>query len=113
MLVGVDADVPPAYGQPSVLPSDEKKQVLPGSFSVFADRRKIVVSSTNPDYPVGSPLPLKDDLFRYKKGERESTIVDLDGCCFALGLQVSEGYREYKQGDGYVNDLICVIFVPI
>lgn len=44
------------------------KQVLPGSFSVFADRLKTVVSSTNPDYPVGIPLPLKDDLFRYKKG---------------------------------------------
>ena len=96
-----------------VLPRDEKKQVLPGSFSVFADRRKTVVSSTNSDYPVGSPLPLKDDLFRYKKGERESTIVDLEGRCYALGLQVSEGYREYKQGDGYVNDLICMIFVPV
>jgi hypothetical protein len=96
-----------------VLPRDEKKQVLPGSFSVFADRRKIVVSSTNPDYPVGNPLPLEDGLFRYKRGERESTIVDLDGCCYALGLQVSGGYREYKRGDGYVNDLICMIFVPI
>ena len=96
-----------------VLPRDEKKQVLPGSFSVFADRRKTVISSTNPDYPVGSQLPLKDGLFRYKKGERESTIVDLEGRCYALGLQVSDGYREYKRGDGYVNDVICMIFVPI
>ena len=96
-----------------VLPRDEKKQVLPGCFAVFTDRQKTIISSTNTDYPIGIQLPLKDALFRYKKGERESTIVDLEGRSYALGLQVSDGYREYKRGDGYVNDVICMIFVPI
>ena len=96
-----------------VLPRDEKKSVLPGSFAVFADRSKTVIASTDARYPVGCQLPLKDALFRYKKGDRESTIVDLDGRFHALGLQVSDGYREYKRGDGYVNDVVCLIFVPI
>jgi hypothetical protein len=96
-----------------VLPRDEKKQIVAGSFAVFTDRRKTIISSTDPNYPEGSQLPLEDALFRLKKGERESTIVDLGTCSYALGLQVSDGYREYKRGDGYVNELICMIFVPI
>ncbi|WP_319522109.1 hypothetical protein [uncultured Desulfosarcina sp.] len=96
-----------------VLPKDEKKQIVPGSFGVFTDRQKMIIASTTPDYPVGSSFPLEDTLFRLKKGERRSVIIDLEGRSYVAGLQVSEGYREYKRSDGYVNDVICMIFVPI
>ena len=96
-----------------VLPRDEKKQIRAGSFGIFADRKKTIIASTDAGFPVGSQLPLADALFRHAKGARESTIVDLNGRSYALGLQVSDGYREYKRGDGYVNDVICMIFVPI
>ncbi len=96
-----------------VLPRDEKKQIVAGSFAIFADRQKIIISSTDPNYPVGSQLPLQDALFGLENGQRQSTIVDLNSHSYALGLQVSEGYREYKRGDGYVNDVICMIFVPL
>ncbi|BBO85955.1 hypothetical protein DSCO28_65210 [Desulfosarcina ovata subsp. sediminis] len=96
-----------------VLPKDENKAVVAGSFGVFADRSRSIVATTDPDYPVGSQLPLPGALFQRSKGERDSTIVELGGRSYALGLQVSEGYREYKRGDGYLNDLICMIFVPI
>jgi hypothetical protein len=56
---------------------------------------------------------LEDTFFKSNKGERDSTIVEMGLRSYALGLQVSEGYREYKQGDGYVNDVICMIFVPV
>jgi len=61
---------------------------------------------------VGSRLPLEDRLFAYKKGERDSTLVRLGDQNFALGLQVSDGYREYKIGYGYVNGVICLVLVP-
>lgn len=95
------------------LPWDENKDVLRGSFAVFADRRKSIISSTHPAYPSGGKLNLSDTFFQHKNGERESTIVELDEKSYAIGLQVSQGYREYKSGDGYVNDVLCLVFVEI
>jgi len=96
-----------------VLPKDEKKQNVPGSFGIFMDRRKMIIASTTPDYPVGSHFPVEDVMVRLKKGERRSLIIDLKGRSYVAGLQISDGYREYKRSDGYVNDVICMIFVPI
>lgn len=95
------------------LPKDAKKQILTGSFGVFTNRGKTVISSTNQAYPPGSKLPLDDALFLHKKGQRTSTIVEMDSRKYVMGLQVSEGYREFKQQDGYVNDVICMIFAPL
>jgi hypothetical protein len=95
------------------LPRDEKQEVITGAFGIFADRRKKIIASTIAKYSVGSTLPLEDDIFRYNKGERASTIIDLEGCFYALGIQVSNGYREFKSVDGYVNDVVCLSFVPI
>ena len=97
----------------AVLPRDDSKNIKEGSFAVFTDRHKKVISSTNTQYPPGSILNIDDSLFKMKKGERYSTILDIDSRCFATGIQVSDGYREYKQKDGYRNDIVCMIFVPI
>jgi len=95
-----------------VLPRDETNAVVSGSFALFADRNKQVIASTSPKFPVGSRLSLEDRLFTCKKGERDATLVRLEDNSFALGYQVSDGYREYKTGDGYDNDVICMVFVP-
>lgn len=95
-----------------ILPKDEKMQVSSGCFGVFADRNKKIISSTNSEFKVGDTLPLDDSYFRHKKGERISAVIDLGGSNYTLGLQVSAGYREFKQEDGYVNDIICMIFIP-
>lgn len=96
-----------------VLPRDESNQVVKGSFSLFADRNKTIISCTHPDYAPGTTIPLDDKLFKYAKNERNATIVTMGERSYALGLQVSDGYREYKKGDGYDNDLICMVLVPI
>ena len=41
-----------------------------------------------------------------KNGERDSRIVEMKGKLYAIGAQVSDGYREYKRGDGYENDIV-------
>lgn len=95
------------------LPRDEKQQVLNGAFGIFADRGKTVIAATTERYAVGSRLPLEDAIFGYDKGDRASTIVELDGSFYALGIQVSNGYREFKGIDGYANDVVCLSFIPI
>jgi hypothetical protein len=96
-----------------VLPRDENNAVVAGSFGLFIDRNKQVIASTCPDYPPGSRVSFEDRLFRYASGERDARIIRIDDRSFVLGLQVSEGYREYKTADRYNNDVICMIFVPL
>jgi len=46
-------------------------------------------------------------------GEGTSMIVELDGSYYAVGGKVSAGYREYKVDDGYQNDVVGLVFVPL
>lgn len=96
-----------------ILPKDEQKQIQAGCFGIFVNRSKTIISSTAPEYPPGTKLPLEDSCFKYNNGERASVVAELAGQSYAVGLQVSEGYREYKKGDGYTNDVVCMIFVPV
>nr|WP_320131324.1 cache domain-containing protein [uncultured Holophaga sp.] len=96
-----------------ILPRDENRRPLDGSFAVFVDRERRIVASTCPDHRVGGLLPLEDEGFRLPRGERCSRLIQLEGVSYVMGLQVSEGYREYKREDGHCNDLICMVFVPI
>ena len=96
-----------------ILPKDENKQIIEQSFAVFSDRTKTVIATTSRDYPVGSTIPIGDAFFSMKNGERKSAVVTLDSHSYAMGIQVSEGYREYKRQDGYINDIICMVFIPV
>jgi hypothetical protein len=58
-------------------------------------------------------MDLEDTFFNGEKGKRASSIVSLNGRTYAMGIQVSNGYREYKREDGYINDVLCMVFVPI
>jgi len=96
-----------------ILPKDENKQAIQGSFAVFTDRHKNILSTTSENFPVGRQLALDDTFFDGENGKRNSAIVALNGRAYAMGTQVSGGYREYKRQDGYINDLLCMVFVPI
>lgn len=96
-----------------VLPKNDQEKVIEGSFAVFVDRQKTIISSTTEEYPVGSELDLDDSFFKKENGERASFVVELHSKSYVAGLQVSNGYREFKTTDNYKNDIICLVFIPI
>ncbi len=96
-----------------VLPRDENKQVVEGSLGFFVDRGGKIIASTSQEFAPGDILPLPKSLYLGEKGARNSSVVELKGRSYTVGRQVSEGYREYKRSDGYVNDVICLIMIPI
>lgn len=96
-----------------VLPKNDQEKIIEGSFGIFTDRQKTIISSTTEEYPVGSKLILDDSFFTMKNGERLSTIVELNSNSYVVGLQVSNGYREFKSVDNYKNDTICLVFIPV
>lgn len=80
------------------------------SFAVFADKNKKIISSTNKNLPVGSLLNLPQKLFELKNGDSYSEILIYEGCYYVVGCACSTGYREYKNIDGYKNDVIAFVF---
>lgn len=85
----------------------------PGMSAFFIDRNGAILSSTNTDYPVGSQLPFTPDLLQLGNGDSVSRIV-IHGDQYAIaGCSVSSGYREFKNTDGYQDDIIAVVFEPL
>uniref|UniRef100_UPI0025B85416 hypothetical protein n=1 Tax=Desulfonatronospira sp. TaxID=1962951 RepID=UPI0025B85416 len=95
------------------LPRDKSGEVLTNSFALFSNRNKMVISSTCSQFSPGDKIPLEDHFFSMAKGRQYSGSTVLQGNTYAVGCQVSEGYREYKVKDGYVNDVVCLVFLRL
>ncbi|WP_045215063.1 cache domain-containing protein [Desulfonatronovibrio magnus] len=95
------------------LPRDKSGEVLANSFAIFCNRNKMIISSTSSQFSPGDIIPLDDFFFSMERGRQYSGSIELQGNTYAVGCQVSEGYREYKVKDGYVNDVVCLVFVRL
>ncbi|WP_372657986.1 chemotaxis protein CheW [Hydrogenophaga sp.] len=78
--------------------------------ALFVDRQGRVVSSTDPQRPVGSTLDMEPALLALPNGQSASRIVIHDGQYAIMGCTASNGYREFKVSDGYRDDVLAVVF---
>ncbi|MBM9536687.1 cache domain-containing protein [Desulfobulbus alkaliphilus] len=95
-----------------ILPKDANGQSREGCFALFVDKERNIIASTSTSYPAGSQLDLDSRYFSMNNGERRSSIVEIGSISYIVGLQCSNGYREYKRTDRYKNDVLCIIFLP-
>ena len=91
----------------------ENGDVVDGCFGVFTERNGRIISSTDERFQVGTTLPLQQNFFTLPNGVSTSGIVELEGHYYAVGAQTSSGYREYKVNDGYLNDIVGLILMPL
>jgi hypothetical protein len=84
-----------------------------GVSAYFVDRSGLIISSTNPAHPVGTILPLEPALLGLKRGRSVSRVVESDGQYAVMGCAASQGYREFKVSDGYVEDVLAVVYHPL
>lgn len=113
--IGIVFDSEPQFKEMLLdsLPRGEKGDVLEGCFGVFTDRKGRVISCTSPRFTVGEAFSVDDAILRLPNGKGTSKIIEFDGSYYAVGARVGAGYREYKVNDGYVNDVIGMVFVPL
>ena len=113
--IGVVFDSEPQFKEMLMdsLPRNEQGEVLEGCFGVFADRRGRIISSTSARFEIGGTISVHDRFLRLPNGEGTSMIIEFEGAYYAVGAKVSAGYREYKVDDGYENDVIGLVFVPL
>ncbi len=83
------------------------------AFAAYTDRTGTVISSTHADYPPGSLLCPAADVAAGANGMGVAAIRVLRDQYTMTGSTVSFGYREYKNADGYANDVVAMVFVPI
>ncbi|MDD2950832.1 MAG: chemotaxis protein CheW, partial [Sulfuricurvum sp.] len=62
---------------------------------------------------VGETLQLPVSVLELSPGQSDAQILPYNGVYYALGATCSNGYREYKQSDGYDNDIIALLYRPI
>ncbi len=90
------------------------EDILPPSdgnyFAVFTDSSGKVISSSNPKISIDTYLDIPKSFFHLSKGESYSSIIEFDNCYYAVGSQSSKGYREYKNLDGYKNEVVAISF---
>jgi chemotaxis signal transduction protein len=93
------------------LPKGANDELKEGLFAVLATKEQYVIASNNAQYAAGDFFEIDKKFFELKKGESLSEIIEYDGNFYALGVQCSKGYREYKSDkDDYMNDVYSFVF---
>jgi chemotaxis signal transduction protein len=96
------------------LPRDQLGELRSGSIGLFVHRDGSVIASTDPEIAPGSHFELDPDIQALPAGGYASMIRAYRGGYYAMGAQMSAGYREYKSaGDDYRNDVVALILVPL
>ena len=83
------------------------------TFSAFVDRQGHIISTTHPTLKVGEQLSLPAKLLSAENGQINTVLWKGLNATYLIGYKVSQGYREYKRGDGYTNDVIALVFTGV
>ncbi|WP_108063800.1 chemotaxis protein CheW [Poseidonibacter lekithochrous] len=96
------------------LPKDSNQEKIKGTFALFTNRSKRIISSTNDEFAVDGFLDINDKFFEIENAHKYSEIIEFNNKYYAVGVRCSMGYREYKSRvDDYVNDILCFVFIEI
>lgn len=114
--IGIIFDSEPQFAEMllEILPKAPDGTPIKQSFAVLADRKRMILSVLNhPLYRIGERLPLGESYFKLANGQTSSTLIKHEGKNYVLGTAASKGYREFKTKDGYQNDVIALVFIPL
>lgn len=95
------------------LPKGSDGNVLTGCYALFTDRSKTILASSSNDFKVGHTINIDEEFFSLPNGQGRSTILEYEGHYYVAGSTTSQGYREYKVNDGYVQDVIALVLIHI
>lgn len=82
---------------------------------LFVTRDGRVVASSDARWQAGSTAPLSPaTLANLSAGQTLRCELDIDGMVYAAGIALSQGYREYKQGQATsAEDVAAVLLQPL
>ncbi|BCN93537.1 hypothetical protein THMIRHAM_13220 [Thiomicrorhabdus immobilis] len=83
------------------------------TFSAFVDRDGQVISSTSQEFAINDIIDIPKEVLLAPNGQNDCFAWKWNNTTYLVGYKVSSGYREYKNGDGYTNDVIALVFTGI
>lgn len=93
------------------MPKGPDKNIKEGLFAVLATSEQTVIASNSKEHLTGSFFKIDKKFFELQTGESLSEIIEYEGKYYALGVQCSKGYREFKsEKDDYVNNVYAFVF---
>lgn len=95
------------------LPRNDQGEPLMNSFALIVDPERNIISSTSPDYPVGSILEWDESVIKTGSDGIFSGMIEHGEERYLVGCRRSGGYREYKCEDNYTNELFAIIAAKI
>ena len=94
------------------LPKDSIGEIIEGAFSFVVDSSSKIISSTENKFDLqpGTKIDQLSSDFQ-KLIKTNKTQINLDGVEYIVANKSSFGYREFKNSDGYENDMTCYVFL--
>ena len=93
------------------LPKQKDGSVKDGLFALIVTEEQKIIASNNPKFNSGDFFDIDKKFFLLKKGESLSEVFKYDGKYYALAVQCSKGYREFKSDkDDYINNVYTFVF---
>jgi len=113
--VGVVFDSTPEFEAilEDFLPRNFDKSKTQGAFSFYLDEKNVVVSASENNYGVIAGKNMSDSELDTKNFDSEQDVFGLTirDVSYIAVKQTTAGYREYKNTDGYVNNIRCFVLV--
>ncbi len=95
-----------------IIPKDEVSSSKE-AFGLLLTQDGVIVSSTNPEYPVGKVCEIDKKFLSLKAGEGKSDIIKIGKLNYAIGSVASSGYREYGKDESKATKIVAIIFNKI
>ncbi|MFA6187839.1 MAG: chemotaxis protein CheW [Sulfuricurvum sp.] len=113
--IGIVFDAEPQFRSmlEDILPKNESHEIKDAMFALFIDRFGRVLSSTTDEIMIGSTVTVPESILQLSNGQSDAQMIEYNGIYYTVGATCSSGYREYKQSDGYQNDVIAILYRPI
>jgi chemotaxis signal transduction protein len=94
---------------------DSSRTCGPQAVGLFVARDGRVVASSDARWPAGATAPVSPAaLAGLAAGDTRRTELEIDGMVFATGIAMSQGYREYSQGQAVSpEDVAAVLLLPL
>jgi hypothetical protein len=79
----------------------------------FVNRYGHILSSTDTALPTGATMSLPAAALQLRRGESLAQVLEHEGQYVVMAIAANAGYREFKTTDGYVEDVLAVVCMPL
>ncbi|MCW5653933.1 chemotaxis protein CheW [Hydrogenophaga sp.] len=84
-----------------------------GATASFVDRQGKVLSSTDTALTVGSAMALPAHVHALERGKSHAAVLEQGKQYVVMACAVTQGYREFKNADGYVDDVLAIVCLAL